>query len=149
MLMQLTPTVKSSQLALTIEPTVKSSPGSCLISAQSATCTLLPPQADMEKAKIAQRAAQQAADEEAAQRSAEAAAADVQATYERDIAAKQASLPAEPAPDAQDAITVMVRLPDGRRASRRRVRCPLSDPCCSTVTNRWLRHAWSCMTQEG
>jgi hypothetical protein len=90
----------------------------------------------MEKAKIAQRAAQRAADERAAQAAAEAAAADAQAAYESEIAAKRARLPAEPAAGADGAITVMIRLPDGRRAARRCALCmqaPLSPVSASLL----------------
>ena len=76
-------------------------------------------QADMEKAAIAQRAQQAAEAIEAAQRAREAAAAAERAAYEQGIEDKRAGLPAEPPPGAEGAVTVMVRLPDGRRASRR------------------------------
>lgn len=79
------------------------------------------PQADMEKAQIAARAAAVKEEAEAAVRAQEAAAANAEQAYERDIAAKRARLPAEPPADAGEAITVLVRLPNGRRASRRRV----------------------------
>jgi hypothetical protein len=74
----------------------------------------------MEKAKTAQRA-QREAEEAEGRRAAEAAAAAEEAERsERLISSKRASLPSEPAVDDPMATTVLVRLPDGRRLSRRR-----------------------------
>lgn len=39
--------------------------------------------------------------------------------YERQLAAKEASLPQEPAPDDENAVTLLVRMPDGSRRGRR------------------------------
>ncbi|MQL81165.1 hypothetical protein Taro_013617 [Colocasia esculenta] len=39
--------------------------------------------------------------------------------FERDLAAKQASLPTEPSPDDENAVTLLVRMPDGSRRGRR------------------------------
>lgn len=38
---------------------------------------------------------------------------------ERQLAAKEASLPQEPTPDDENAITLLVRMPDGSRRGRR------------------------------
>ncbi len=75
----------------------------------------------MEKAKSAQRAEQEAA--AARQRAEEetAAAEEAERMAERLISDKRAGLPAEPPLDDTDAITVLVRLPNGGRPSRR---CP-------------------------
>lgn len=42
-----------------------------------------------------------------------------QQEYERQLAAKEASLPQEPAPDDENAVTLLVRMPDGSRRGRR------------------------------
>lgn len=39
--------------------------------------------------------------------------------YERQLAAKEASLPQEPAIDDENAVTLLVRMPDGSRHGRR------------------------------
>lgn len=38
---------------------------------------------------------------------------------ERKLVAKEASLPQEPSPDDENAVTLLVRMPDGRRLGRR------------------------------
>ena len=38
---------------------------------------------------------------------------------ERQLAAKEASLPQEPTPDDENAVTLLVRMPDGSRRGRR------------------------------
>lgn len=38
---------------------------------------------------------------------------------ERQLAAKEASLPHEPSPDDENAVTLLVRMPDGSRRGRR------------------------------
>lgn len=83
-------------------------------------------QADMEKAQIAQRAQQEA---EAVERraAAEAEAAEEEArAAECAISDKRASLPAEPPLSDPDAVTVLIRLPNGGRPSRRCTGCPRS-----------------------
>ncbi len=77
----------------------------------------------MEKAQTAKRAEAEA--QAAQQRAAAKAAAAVQAerAAEQLISDKRARLPAEPAASDADAITVLVRLPDGGRPSRRSVTC--------------------------
>jgi hypothetical protein len=83
----------------------------------------------MEKAQSAQRAQQEAlaAQQRAAEES--AAAEEAERAAERLISDKRAGLPAEPPPDDTDAITVLVRLPNGGRPSRR---CVLS---CTLATS--------------
>lgn len=78
---------------------------------------------DQEKAEAAER---QRREEQAAAAAAEAVAkAEARATreaaeaLERQLAAKAAGLPAEPAADEAGAINLLVRLPGGGRVSRR------------------------------
>jgi len=88
-------------------------------------------QADREKAAAAdaaQRAREQAAaaarraadEAAAAQAGAAAAAADAAARFQAGLEAKRARLAAEPPAGAPGAVDVLVRLPGGGRASRRR-----------------------------
>ncbi len=88
-------------------------------------------QADREKAAAAdaaQRARDEAAadarraadDAAAAQAGAAAAAADAAARFQAGLEAKRARLAAEPPAGAPGAVDVLVRLPGGGRASRRR-----------------------------
>lgn len=81
----------------------------------------------MEKAKIAQRA-QREAEEAEERRTAEAAAAEEDARQaERLISSKRAGLPAEPSPEDPQAMSVLIRLPNGGRLSRR---LHTSNPFC-------------------
>lgn len=75
----------------------------------------------MEKAQSAKRAEAEA--QAVQQRAAEEAAAVVEAERAAELAIsdKRARLPAEPAASDADAITVLVRLPNGGRPSRRSV----------------------------
>ena len=73
----------------------------------------------MEKAQRAKRVQQEAEQAEQAKRNEQAAAEQAERDYERLISSKQANLPAEAPSDSPDAVTIMVRLPNGIRASRR------------------------------
>lgn len=73
----------------------------------------------MEKAQRAKREQQEAAQEEQAKRNEQEAAEHAERDYERLISSKQASLPEEAPSSGPDTVAVMVRLPNGTRASRR------------------------------
>ena len=89
----------------------------------------------MEKAQQARRAQQEAKQAERANRDEQEVAEQQQRNYERLISTKQASLPAEAPAEHSDTVSIMVRLPNGTRASRR---CPA--PCCCLISPRgWLR----------
>lgn len=76
-------------------------------------------QADMEKAHRAKREQQEAEQAEQAKKDEQEAAEQAQHKYERLISSKQASLPEEAPSDSPDTVSIMVRLPNGTRASRR------------------------------
>ena len=89
-------------------------------------CITLPPliaQADRRKQEAAERSvreAQEAAEQaEAERRAAETEAERAAAELRSTLALKEAALPAEPAATEPDSMTVMVRMPNGSRFSRR------------------------------
>ena len=89
----------------------------------------------MEKAQQARRAQQEAKQAERAIRDEQEAAEQRQRDYEHLISSKRASLPAEAPAEQSDTVSIMVRLPNGTRASRR---CPAL--CCCLLSWRgWLR----------
>ena len=73
----------------------------------------------MEKAQRTRREQQEAAQAEQAKRNEQEAAEQAERDYERLISSKQANLPEEPPSNGPDTVSVMVRLPNGTRASRR------------------------------
>ncbi|GMH35432.1 hypothetical protein BSKO_03300 [Bryopsis sp. KO-2023] len=80
-------------------------------------------QADKEKAEVAARADREAQEMERHRREAEVAEArrkeEEQAALEQIIAAKKSTLPQQPSESTADTITIMIRLPDGSKLSRR------------------------------
>lgn len=80
-------------------------------------------QADREKAearRLEEEASRQAALEEETRKEVEARKKmEEEQEFERQMAAKEASLPQEPAADNENAINLMVRMPDGSRRGRR------------------------------
>ena len=73
----------------------------------------------MEKVQQAERVQQEAEQAERAKRDEEEAAEQQQRSYERLISSKQAGMPEEASAEAADTVSIMVRLPNGTRASRR------------------------------
>lgn len=93
-------------------------------------------QADMEKAQQAKRQHQEAERAEQAKRNEQEHAEQAQRDYERLISSKQAGLPEEAPAEDPSTVTIMVRLPNGTRASRRcraswlfACACGLLGPC--------------------
>jgi hypothetical protein len=80
-------------------------------------------QADRRKQAAAERSAREAREaaekEEAERRAAETEAERAAAELRSALALKEAALPAEPAVTDADSMTVLVRMPDGSRLSRR------------------------------
>ena len=73
----------------------------------------------MEKAQRAKREQQEAEQAQQAKRHEQEAAEQAEQDYERLISSKQANLPEEAPSDGPDTVSIMVRLPNGARASRR------------------------------
>ncbi|XP_048132228.1 plant UBX domain-containing protein 8-like [Rhodamnia argentea] len=76
--------------------------------------------ADAEARRLEEEAAREAALEEERQKEEESRRKlEEEQEFERQLAAKEASLPQEPMPDDENAITLLVRMPDGSRRGRR------------------------------
>ncbi|XP_010940884.1 plant UBX domain-containing protein 8 [Elaeis guineensis] len=76
-------------------------------------------QADQEKELKAKQEAELRHLEEAAAREAAFEKQKQEEEFERKLAAKEASLPQEPSPEDENAVTLLVRMPDGSRRGRR------------------------------
>lgn len=84
-------------------------------------------QADKQKADAAEAARRTQEEQQLQRLQAEEDAAQQQRSYEREISDKLTGLPQEPSPDDNDAVSVMIRLPNGLRFSRRY--CPQPGFC--------------------
>ncbi|XP_023752806.1 plant UBX domain-containing protein 8 [Lactuca sativa] len=79
-------------------------------------------QADREKELLEQSAKEAAMEEERRKEEEARIKLEEEQEIERQLAAKEASLPHEPSPDDENAVTLLVRMPDGSRRGRRFLR---------------------------
>lgn len=69
---------------------------------------------------------------------------------ERQLSAKEASLPQEPTPDDENAVTLLVRMPDGSRRGRRFLKSDTLQVTCwwrsiFTLTGlKYQCYVWTC-----